>query len=134
MARDGARRFGGKAREYIAEAMRLAWREKRSLWRKIVDFTVYMKETIMARITQKAVVDRRYPQAGYVYNGSRVARLGFSPLSTVRHPGGNRRRADRGLGNELGHPAEDGYPLHDTGSERDLPGSGNHDRLIRGEG
>lgn len=30
LARGGARRYGGKARDYIATAMRLAWRERRA--------------------------------------------------------------------------------------------------------
>ena len=37
------------------------------------------------RKTRKAVVEARYPQAGYVYSGDGTGRLGFSPLSTVKH-------------------------------------------------
>lgn len=35
------------------------------------------------RHVRKAVVEKRYPLAGYVYNGSHDARVGFSPMSTV---------------------------------------------------
>ena len=37
------------------------------------------------RKTRKAVVEARYPTAGYVYNGEGTSRLGYSPRSTVRH-------------------------------------------------
>ncbi|GIQ63694.1 hypothetical protein PACILC2_22620 [Paenibacillus cisolokensis] len=80
IARKAAAKFGGRAREYMASALRQAWAETRGGYKVTIELTVNRRkgQTWVARILGKHDVfrfDREFVSAVYDKDGESVWRL-----------------------------------------------------------
>jgi hypothetical protein len=62
ISKEAAKKFGGKPVEYIAEALRMAWKEIKSIGKKIID-RIEELEKIGFKRWQKGNMDRLYINA-----------------------------------------------------------------------
>lgn len=62
ISKEAAKKFGGNAVEYIAEALRMAWKEIKSIGKKIID-RIEELEKLGFKRWQKGTMDRLYINA-----------------------------------------------------------------------
>src|SRR3954447_20640236 len=88
-ARHGARKFGGNVRQYLAEALRIVWAEKKKLAREIAEQRARVLAEV-AKIREEAAaepprpVTRYWPPPPGLRGSPRVARRGVLGPVTVR--------------------------------------------------
>jgi hypothetical protein len=88
-ARHGAQKFGGRPIQYLSEALRIVWAEKKKLAREIAESRARVLATI-AEMRAEGVIAPPRPVARYrtpppgLRSFTRVARRGALGPSTVR--------------------------------------------------
>src|SRR5690349_9238923 len=88
-ARHGAAKFGGRPIQYLAEALKIVWAEKKRLVREIAESRARVLAEV-AKIREEAAADRPRPVARYwtpppgMRSFTRAARRGGLGPTTVR--------------------------------------------------